>query len=306
MLQQTQVSTVLPYYARFVQRFPSVQALAAAAQTEVLRAWAGLGYYARARNLHACAQQVAEHMGGVFPRAAAELAQLPGIGRSTAAAIAAFCFGERAAILDGNVKRVLARCFGVEGFPGVSAVERELWALAQSLLPKSAAHMPTYTQALMDLGATVCTRRAPRCEACPLRTECVAHLQNRTHLLPTPRAARVRPQRRVFWLVLLAGRKVWLQRRSPRGIWAGLLAPPEFTSRAALRRWLKNEGIDAQGEYWPERQHAFTHLQLCLTPYVVQLSRTVRLREGTWLELSEAAAAEVPTPVRALLMDLRR
>ena len=161
MLQQTQVATVLPHYARFLAAFPEVHALAAARQADVLKLWAGLGYYARARNLHACARAVVKEHAGRFPRDAAALATLPGIGRSTAAAIAAFCFGERVAILDGNVKRVLARHFGIEGFPGAAKTERVLWALATSLLP-AAEKMPAYTQALMDLGATVCTRRAPR------------------------------------------------------------------------------------------------------------------------------------------------
>ncbi len=314
MLQQTQVATAMPYYHRFIQRFGNVQALATATQTEVLQAWAGLGYYARARNLHACAQRIVKHHSGVFPQTAHELAQLPGIGRSTAAAIAAFCFDAHAAILDGNVKRVLARCFGVEGFPGTRAVEHQLWALAQSLLPTVPKQMSLYTQALMDLGATVCTRRAPRCQTCPLRTECIARRQGRVDTLPTPRPTRSVAQRRVFWLILIARGRVWLQRQPQRGLWGGLLAPPQFASRPALRRWLMQRGLDLTltGQTLPERRHDFTHLKLHFVPYVLRLKPSAPSgaleadppNEGQWLPLNKAAQSEVPTPVRALLGEL--
>ncbi|MCH2221614.1 MAG: A/G-specific adenine glycosylase, partial [Dechloromonas sp.] len=172
MLQQTQVGTVIPYYLRFLDSFPTVEALAAAPIEAVIEHWAGLGYYARARNLHRCAQQVATHFGGKFPANANELAELPGIGRSTAAAVAAFAFGQRAAILDGNVKRVLCRQFGIDGFPGQAAIHRKLWDLAESLLPEG--DIERYTQGLMDLGATLCTRSRPRCDDCPVAAGCVA------------------------------------------------------------------------------------------------------------------------------------
>ena len=185
MLQQTQVKTVIPYYERFLRRFPTVRDLAGAAEDEVLRLWSGLGYYARGRNLHAAAKLVAEHG---FPCSSLELVELPGIGRSTAAAIAAFAFGERAAILDGNVKRVLARCFGIEGWPGEAAVEGALWARARRLLPDR--DVEIYTQALMDLGAGVCTPNAPRCDACPVRAKCEARRAGRTAEIPAPRPRR--------------------------------------------------------------------------------------------------------------------
>jgi A/G-specific adenine glycosylase len=194
MLQQTQVATVLPYFRRFVERFPDLESLAAASLDAVMRAWAGLGYYSRARNLHRCAQVIVTRHGGRFPDSPDALAQLPGIGRSTAAAIAAFAYGAHAPILDGNVKRVMARHFGVEGYPGASAIERQLWQLAESQLPD--ADIGAYTQGLMDLGATLCTRRAPRCETCPVRASCVA-ARGRVAEPPTPRpAVRVGPRNR--------------------------------------------------------------------------------------------------------------
>ncbi len=203
MLQQTQVATVIGYYERFSARFPTVAALAAAAPSEVMASWAGLGYYSRARNLHACARRVVDDFDGAFPRNAAALTSLPGIGRSTAAAIAALCFDERVPILDGNVKRVLARHFAIDGYPGVAAVERELWDRAASLLPQAGADMPAYTQAIMDLGAGVCTRRNPRCEACPLRSTCAALRQGRVGSLPVTRPSYAR--RTGCWCCAMAG-----------------------------------------------------------------------------------------------------
>lgn len=191
MLQQTQVETVIPYYLRFLQRFPDLPALAAASLEDVLALWSGLGYYARARNLHRAAREVRDQHDGQFPRTAAEIANLPGIGRSTAAAIAAFAHGERAAILDGNVKRVLCRVFGVEGFPGSAAVDRELWALAERLLPE--AEIGRYIQAQMDLGATVCTRSRPACGRCPFAADCIAQRSGRIAELPTPRPRKAVP-----------------------------------------------------------------------------------------------------------------
>jgi A/G-specific adenine glycosylase len=211
MLQQTQVATVVPYYQRFRTRFPDIASLAAADEDEVLRLWSGLGYYSRARNLHRAAQTVVAQHGGRFPRELAEIEALPGIGRSTAAAIAGFAFGARAAILDGNVKRVLARHFAVEGHPGERAVEQRLWALAESLLP--AADIEPYIQGLMDLGATVCTARAPQCERCPVRAACAAFAQNRVGELPAPRPRRAVPHRRTAMLVLRRGDDVLLQKR---------------------------------------------------------------------------------------------
>src|SRR4051812_39484936 len=218
MLQQTQVGTVIPYYERFLKKYPSVAALAAADEEHVLELWSGLGYYARGRNLHRAARLIARHG---FPRTASAIADLPGIGRSTAAAIAAFAYGERAAILDGNVKRVFARVFGV-------ADEKALWPLAERLLPKRAIEI--YTQALMDLGATVCARK-PRCERCPIASECIALKEGRIHELPPPPARRELPQREVTWLVLRRNGAVLVERRPSPGIWGGLWCFPELKGK---------------------------------------------------------------------------
>src|ERR1700760_3587800 len=213
MLQQTQVSTVIPYYGRFLARFPDVAALAAAPADDVMTLWAGLGYYTRARNLHRCAQVVVEQHGGRFPESVEELAELPGIGRSTAAAIASFAFGAGATILDGNVKRVLARVFGIEGFPGEKRVENAMWTLAESLLPDAAndAEVSAYTQGLMDLGATLCVRGKPDCLRCPFAADCVANVTGRQRLLPTARPKKTVPTRRTWMLVLRDGNAVMLE-----------------------------------------------------------------------------------------------
>lgn len=312
MLQQTQVASAAPYYRRFMRRFPNVQALARAPVAQVLKAWAGLGYYTRARNLHACAQRVVSEYGGCFPQSVEALASLPGIGPSTAAAIAAFCFDAREAILDGNVKRVLARVFAVEGFPGASATQRRLWALAQSLLPRQGAQMPAYTQALMDLGATVCTRQRPACERCPMRADCEAYRQNRVLALPTPRPARQVPRQEVFWLMVCVGRRVWLQRQPARGLWAGMLAFPQLASPDAVRRAAKPlAGAGEPLRRWPAREHVLTHRRLQIQPYVLALygrdqaeSLVGRFGQGQWLTLSAAARAEVPAAVSQLLREL--
>ena len=303
MLQQTQVATVIPYYRRFLAAFPNIGALASARQSDVLKLWAGLGYYTRARNLHACSRRVVDEFGGRFPRDAQAIAALPGIGRSTAAAIAAFCYGERVAILDGNVKRVLARHFGIEGFPGDSKVEHLMWAQAESLLPASG-RMPAYTQALMDLGATVCTRRAPRCEACPLRRSCVALREGRVGSLPTPRPRRAVPARRMFWLVAIARDRVLLQRQAEKGLWGGLLAPLQFSSRAALNAAARAMSAAARPQPLPERGHAFTHFTLRFVPHLLRLPATVRVDGARWLPQTQLATAELPAPAKRLLLDI--
>lgn len=310
MLQQTQVETVKGYYLRFVEHFPDVASLAAAPLDAVLGLWSGLGYYARARNLHAAAQRVISEHGGRFPRDSTTLLQLPGIGRSTAAAIAAFAAGERSAILDGNVKRVLCRAFGIEGFPGARDLENRLWALAGQLLPTHAADMPTYTQAQMDLGATVCTRSRPRCAECPLADACVARVSGRQHLLPQPRPKKTVPQRESRVLVLLAEGQVWLQQRPPQGIWGGLLAFPELADELdderAIADWLRiTHGVAARpGMALAPLRHAFTHFVLNLQPQLWQADkRPVHAAEpgSVWLTLDERQHAPLPTPVRTLL-----
>lgn len=286
MLQQTQVSAVVPYYERFLERFPDVHALAAAPQHEVLKLWSGLGYYARARNLHAAARAISA---SGFPATAQALERLPGIGRSTAGAIAAFAFGERAPILDGNVKRVLARVFAIEGWPGEPAVQARLWSLAESLLP--AKGIETYTQALMDLGATVCTPR-PRCEACPVRRDCRARRANRIDAIPAPRPRKRLPVRQATWHVLRHADEVLLERRSGDGLWGGLLVFPER----------RPPEVRVRGRALATFQHGFTHFLLHVRPILYELRR--KPCGGEWLPLAEAAAGAVPAPVRKILKAL--
>src|SRR5438309_5820461 len=237
MLQQTQVATVIPYYERFLARFPDVRSLAGAQLDEVLAVWSGLGYYSRARNLHAAAQTVAESRTGGFPRTSKALASLPGVGRSTAAAIAVFAFGEREAILDGNVKRVLARHFAVRGYPGEKRVENRLWKIAESQLPRK--DVERYTQALMDLGAGVCTRARPACATCPLEASCEARSKGRVDAYPRPRPRKPVPLRKTAMLLLLRDGEVLLEKRSPVGLWGGLWCLPEISSRADPRDYCR-------------------------------------------------------------------
>lgn len=311
MLQQTQVQTVIGYYARFMARFPTVAALAAADEGSVMESWSGLGYYARARNLHRAAREVMQRFDGRFPATAGDIASLPGIGRSTAAAIATFCFGAHEPILDGNVKRVFARVFGIEGYPGVRVVEQQMWVLARELMPTRDGAV--YTQALMDLGATVCTRARPRCADCPLRARCVAQHAGRQRELPAPRPAKVRPQRLRFALLIECAGRVLLERRPGQGIWGGLLSLPELTAQtqpdalAEAGRWLTIHGLsDHAAEAMAPVVHGFTHFELHLVPLHVCIasSATPVLAAETalhWQPLDSATEAALPAPVRKLL-----
>lgn len=312
MLQQTQVATVIPYYQRFVDTFPTVADLAAAALDDVLAHWAGLGYYSRARNLHKAAQMVMARFGGRFPSDAATLAELPGIGRSTAAAVAGFCFGERTPILDGNVKRVLARWAGVEGFPGEKKVEARLWALAEALLPTDAADMPAFTQGMMDLGATICTRSRPQCARCPLRDDCRANIEGRQAQLPTPKPRKAVPERSTHMLLIEHQGRLLLERRPPSGIWGGLWSLPEAESPAAALVLCRDRfGFDAAlGETHEPLVHAFTHFRLTILPLPMQLERLpadkVADDDRRWFTTADALKAGIPTPVRKLLLRERK
>lgn len=310
MLQQTQVSTVLDYYPRFVRRFPDVAALAAASQDEVLALWSGLGYYSRARNLHRCAQVVVAEHGGAFPRGSAALAELPGIGRSTAAAIAAFCFGERVAILDGNVKRVLTRVLGVADDLAEGRHEKALWQQAQALVP--AEGVEAYTQGLMDLGATVCSTRRPRCEACPWADRCVARAQGRPEAYPVKTRKLKRGQRASSLLLLTQGERIRLWQRPSSGVWAGLWSLPEFADDESLCA-VADTGPGAF-QAWPALTHVLTHLDWHLRPWhwalPVRLSAAARTRieealpPGRWCTRVEALAMGLPAPVRRLIEQL--
>ena len=312
MLQQTQVATVLEYYARFLARFPDVRQLAAAAQDEVLALWSGLGYYSRARNLHRCAQIVVHQHGGEFPCTVDELAALPGIGRSTAGAIAAFCFGARAPILDANVRRVLTRVLGFGADLAEAKNERALWQQAEALLPRQdLSHaMPRYTQGLMDLGAGICLPRNPNCLLCPLQEACVARRDGNPQDYPV-RTRKLKRSAQAWWLLLRqdgAGR-LWLERRPPTGIWAGLYCPPVYDSRAALDEALQlHASCDARD--LPAFTHVLTHRDLHLHP-VLARDATPRPdahcaeQQSGWFAPAQWPALGLPAPVRKLLASLR-
>ena len=307
MLQQTQVTTVLGYYARFLQRFPDVAALAAAHQDDVLSLWSGLGYYSRARNLHRCAQVVVQQHGGHFPGDSVALATLPGIGRSTAAAIAAFCFDERCAILDGNVKRVLTRALGNSDDLAEGRNERALWQQAEALLPSQ--DIAAYTQRLMDLGASLCSTRRPACDACPLAGLCVAHAEGRPEAYPVKTRKLKRGQREHSLLWLDHRDSVWLVQRPQTGVWAGLWSLPEYESDQAL--WDQASAWPGVGRPMPTVQHALTHfdwaLRPCHWPLPDQLSTAGRaqvengLPSGRWVLREAALSMGLPAPIRRLL-----
>lgn len=327
MLQQTQVSTVLGYYARFLTRFPEVADLAAAPLDEVLALWSGLGYYIRARNLHRCAQAVVTDHGGRFPASAALLETLPGIGPSTAAAVAAFCFGERISIMDGNVKRVLARVLGWEADLSVALHERLLWQAAQTVLPARAQDMPTYTQGLMDLGATLCTPRKPACLTCPWSDLCVARSTGDPARLPVKSRKVKRSEREHWWLWLVrqapSGEQVWLEQMPETGVWAGLWTLPLLDDEAAIGSLLGLH-LGSQVVAQPRLKHVLTHLDWHLHPRRLVLSdadalaltpalatrqgdaasmgaSTITTRGGQWVPAAELSAWGLPAPVRKLL-----
>jgi A/G-specific adenine glycosylase len=314
MLQQTQVATVIPYYQRFMGRFPKIGDLAAAPLDEVLHLWTGLGYYARARNLHKAAGVVMNQHGGVFPESFAEITALPGIGRSTAGAILSLSRDQRHPILDGNVKRVLCRFFGVEGSPLDRAVEQRLWQLAEACTPQEG--VATYTQAIMDLGATVCTRRKPACVLCPLRNDCVARAEGKEHELPTPKGARSKKPRlsKKCWMLVLKSPqgKVFLERRPEAGIWGGLWCLPQFDSKKSALAYLANH-FKATGEAHclPPISHVFTHFDLQIEPLEVEVSEemssVLEPASSLWFGLASTGADTkigLPAPIK-LLLDAR-
>lgn len=306
MLQQTQVRVVIPYFERFVAALPDLRALAAAPEDEVMALWSGLGYYARARNLHAAAKRCVAQHDGDLPRDLDALMALPGIGRSTAGAILSQAWGDPQPILDGNVKRVLSRVFGIEGWPGTPANEKTLWAIAQSLLPSE--RLADYTQAQMDFGATLCTRHDPACVLCPLQRDCVALRDGRTAELPTPKPGKPLPER---WAVVLMVRdaegSVLLQRRPPSGIWASLWSLPEAADHEAARAWfeLHVDGDYDDGAALDEIHHGFTHYRLLMHPLAwrgVALRPHIRDNDALrWVPRREFDALGIPAPVRTLI-----
>lgn len=307
MLQQTQVSTVLDYYARFLDRFPNVQSLAHAPADEVMGLWSGLGYYSRARNLHRCAQQVVSDHGGEFPATAQALATLPGIGRSTAGAIAAFCFSQRAAILDANVRRVLTRFLGFESDLALAKNERMLWDLAERLLPTEGleTNMPRYTQGLMDLGASVCASKAPRCELCPLSLQCEAFKSGTPERFPV-RTRKLSRRSESWRLAILRDEqgRVWLQRRPSKGIWAGMHCVPIFADEDSLAVFITSLG---DASHWVQESlqpflHVLTHRDLHLHPVLIRGAVEGRpTEEGDWLGPEQWTSVGLPAPIRKLL-----
>jgi len=293
MLQQTQVAAVIGYYAKFMARFPSVHALASATQEEVLQHWSGLGYYSRARNLHNAAQKIVDEFGGEFPQNFDDILSLPGIGRSTAAAISTFAFNKSQPILDGNVKRVFARHFLVEGWPSTPKIEKQMWQIALRENPTENAI--AYTQGLMDLGATLCTRSKPRCGECPVNRSCQAFAQKLTHKLPTPKPRKTLPEKSTTMLVIMNGDEVMLERRPPSGIWGGLWSFPEA------------ENSPENAQLLPKLTHTFTHFKLHIQPQLLHASKNNQVMEPRtiWLNLDDAIGAAIPTPVRKILLNLK-
>lgn len=304
MLQQTQAVTVVPYFERFMAAFPTLADLAAAAEDNVLHHWSGLGYYARARNLHRCAKQVCEQYAGEFPLTVDELQTLPGIGRSTAGAIVALASDQRAVILDGNVKRVLTRFGTVEGWPGLSAVQKILWADADQHTPTT--RVADYTQAIMDLGATVCTRRNPSCLKCPLTRDCQARLSDRVDQFPAAKPKVVKPVKNVSMLMIVnQHRQVLLEKRPSRGIWGGLWSFPEssigdWRELVQDRFELRVSGHDI----WPEFRHTFSHYHLDIQPIVIDAECADDEGAGRWIAFDDSVSVGLPAPVSVLLSKL--
>ena len=292
MLQQTQVAAVIGYYTKFMQRFPTIAALAAATQEEVLQSWSGLGYYSRARNLHNAAQKIIDEFSGNFPTRFDDILSLPGIGRSTAAAISTFAFNLPMPILDGNVKRVFARHFLIQGWPGLLNIEKEMWEIASRENPDEEAG--AYTQGLMDLGATLCVRSRPRCDACPAMVTCQAHALQQTQALPTPKPRKTLPERSTTMLLYFHANEVMLQKRANTGIWGGLWSFPEA------------DAAPDNAQMLPKFTHTFTHFKLNIQPVLIQTGNQLSAPNTLWIGLDEAIHAAIPTPVRRILLNLKK
>ncbi len=309
MLQQTRVATVIPYYERFMARFPRVRDLADAAVDEVLHHWSGLGYYARARNLHRAAILIRDEHGCEFPQAFAEVMALPGIGRSTAGAILSLACHQRHAILDGNVKRVLARFHAVEGWPGQASVAEVLWQHAEKATPGH--RVAQYNQAMMDLGATLCTRSRPRCGDCPLASHCVAHARQEHARFPYPKPKKTLPVRTTRMMMIVNGEgRVLLKQRPPTGIWGGLWSFPELEDGQNPQEWCRDQlgAAPAESEIWPVVRHTFSHFHLEITPLLVHVENPVNsVLEGgacVWYNNAQPDSRGLAAPVQRLLQRL--
>lgn len=308
MLQQTQVSTVIPYFLAFIAKFPNEQRLAAAPLDDVLHSWSGLGYYARARNLHKAAQLIVE--GGHFPDTLAELVALPGIGRSTAGAILSIAFNQSQSILDGNVKRILSRCYAISGWPGKSDVSKTLWTISAALTPD--ARVADYTQAIMDLGATLCTRSKPRCDACPIAAHCLAKLGDNVLAYPTPKPGKPLPVKHTFLLLLTdPEQRIWLEKRPAKGIWGGLWSLPEFADTEQARQWCRQRNLVIGSERTlPDQRHSFSHYHLAYTPLCIQTENPTHFvmeaapavwYNAAWFNARQISELGLPAPIKSLL-----
>jgi A/G-specific adenine glycosylase len=310
MLQQTQVNTVINYYQRFIDKFSSIKLLSAASMDEVLNLWSGLGYYARARNLHRCAQLICQYYAGEFPQTIEQLIELPGIGRSTAGAVLSFSLKIRAAILDGNVKRVLTRYFAVAGSPAISAVNQQLWELANLLTPQQ--DFSKYNQAIMDLGATICTRGRPSCERCPVKAGCEAYAQNRQHEFPhTKKKSSLRVQKSTQMLIIQnSAGQILLEKRPPAGIWGGLWSFPQCDCGEDIAAWCVRQLHLVVLESQPQQiiKHIFTHFDFFIHPVTVTVATAPVLMEDSgriWYDLADPLPGGVAAPISKLLKQLQ-
>ena len=309
MLQQTQVKTVIPYFHAFTEQFPDVQALADAPEDRVLKLWSGLGYYARARNLHKAAKQVCRDFSGTFPDNMEEMQSLAGVGRSTAAAILSIAFEQSHAILDGNVKRVLTRYHALEGWTGKASVLKQLWLLAEQHLPAS--RHRDYTQAMMDLGATLCTRTKPRCNDCPLQEGCIAHSQGNMTDYPTPKKKKLIPKRHTIMLILQTPQQeVFMQKRPPTGIWGGLWCFPQFDTQQDLDDYLQTQQLSTlTSKMLTPFTHIFSHFRLHIQPLIIEvesplIASVMEDKQSLWYNINTEFEGGLATPVQQLLNDL--
>ncbi|MFB6422143.1 MAG: A/G-specific adenine glycosylase [Candidatus Malihini olakiniferum] len=312
MLQQTRVSTVIPYFQRFVSFFPDIQSLATASLDEVLHLWTGLGYYARARNLHKSAQIIMNQHGGKFPTTIESVTALPGIGRSTAGAVLSLSLGQSYPILDGNVKRVLARCYSVAGWPGKRGVERQLWDLSKQMMPDK--DISKFNQAVMDLGAIVCTHNRPKCEFCPLKNGCMAYANYSWANYPGKKLKKALPEKKTWFLLLQKGNKVWLQQRPAMGLWGGLFCFPQFSSDHDVEPWLQKRSLKIRDmRRLVSFRHTFSHFYLKIIPLLVPLpidasyafrDACVEEKIGFWYNLEQQPAVGLAAPVERLLRAL--
>lgn len=312
MLQQTQVSTVIPYYERFMLRFPDVARLAQADIDEVLHLWTGLGYYARGRNLHKCAQVIMSEYHGEFPLSVELLSQLPGIGRSTAAAIASISMGIPAAILDGNVKRVLTRHFAIEGWPGTGKIEKQLWEIAEQLTPNK--QTGEYTQAMMDLGATLCTRSKPQCDICPIQKSCLGFQTGNPSQFPSSKPKTVKPTKHTkLLLILTPDKQLYMQQQPNKGIWGGLWCPAQIDQDQQALQQLQQllPGNQATEHALPSFRHTFSHYHLEIHPVLLQLNKApAYIADNTdkqpycWYNLEQPPAIGLPAPIKKLIKEL--